>query len=85
MSIRNHVFADIGKKCFANNIVPFIIEEDIKAFYYRGIAEWGNEKGYLLDTCLSAQDKFKTVLEYFRINKARDSTLRQKAENPTPN
>lgn len=55
------------KECLANNVVPFIIADDMKAFYYRGLAEWDNEKGYLTDTCLAAQDKFKEVLDYFRI------------------
>ena len=55
------------KECLRNNIVPFIIEDDIKMFYYRGLKEWQNERGYLRDTCLSAQDKFKKYLEYFRI------------------
>lgn len=55
------------KECLRNNIVPFIISEDLKLFYYRGLHEWNNEKGYLTDTCLSAQDRFKAVLDYFRI------------------
>ena len=55
------------KECLRNDIVPFIIEDEIKQFYYRGLAEWKNEKGYLMGTCLSAHDKFKTYLEYFRI------------------
>ncbi len=55
------------KECLRNNIVPFIIEDDIKLFYYRGLKEWENERGYLRDTCLSAQDKFKKYLDYFRI------------------
>lgn len=55
------------KECLKHNIVPFIIEDDIKMFYYRGIKEWNSEKGYLIDTCLSAQDKFKAYLDYFRI------------------
>ena len=55
------------KECLKHNIVPFIIEDDIKLFYYRGLTEWSNEKGYLMDTCLSAQDKFKKHLNYFRI------------------
>ena len=55
------------KECLKNNIVPFIIEDDIKMFYYRGLKEWSQEKGYLTDTCLSAQDTFKTYLDYFRI------------------
>ena len=49
------------------NIVPFIIEDNLKMFYYRGLKEWNNEKGYLTDTCLSAQDKYKAHLDYFRI------------------
>lgn len=55
------------KECLRNNIVPFIIDDDIKTFYYRGLKEWQNERGYLRDTCLSAQDKFKKCLDYFRI------------------
>ena len=55
------------KECLKHNIVPFIIEDDIKLFYYRGLKEWSAEKGYLIDTCLSQQDKFKKYLEYFRI------------------
>lgn len=55
------------KECLKNNIVPFIIEDNLKLFYYRGLKEWNNEKGYLRDTCLTAQDKYKTWLEYFRI------------------
>lgn len=55
------------KECLKHNIVPFIIEDDIKMFYYRGLKEWNNEPGYLTDTCLSAQDKFKKYLDYFRI------------------
>lgn len=55
------------KECLKNNIVPFIIEDDLKMFYYRGLKEWNNEKGYLLDTCLTAQDRFKVYLDYFRI------------------
>ena len=55
------------KECLRNNIVPFIIEDDIKMFYYRGLHEWKSERGYLLDTCLTAQDPFKSVMEYFRI------------------
>ena len=55
------------KECLRNNIVPFIIEDDIKMFYYRGLREWQNERGYLRDTCLSAQDRFKKYLDYFRV------------------
>lgn len=55
------------KECLKNNIVPFIIDENIKLFYYRGLSEWNSEQGYLIDTCLTAQDKFKKYLDYFRI------------------
>ena len=55
------------KECLKYNIVPFIIDENLKLFYYRGLKEWDNEKGYLIDTCLTAQDKYKAYLDYFRI------------------
>ena len=55
------------KECLKYNIVPFIIEDNLKLFYYRGLKEWDNEKGYLMDTCLTAQDKYKAYLDYFRI------------------
>ena len=55
------------KECLKYNIVPFIIEDNLKMFYYRGLKEWDNEKGYLTDTCLTAQDKYKAYLDYFRI------------------
>ena len=55
------------KECLRHNIVPFIISDDLKIYYYRGLREWRNEKGYLRDTCLTAQDRFKKVLDYFRI------------------
>ena len=55
------------KECLKYNIVPFIIEDDLKMFYYRGLAEWETEKGYLRDTCLTAQDRYKVYLDYFRI------------------
>lgn len=55
------------KECLKYNIVPFIIEDNLKMFYYRGLKEWSNEKGYLTDTCLTAQDKYKAYLDYFRI------------------
>ena len=56
------------KECLKYNIVPFIIEDNLKLFYYRGLKEWDNEKGYLTDTCLTAQDKYKAYLDYFRID-----------------
>ena len=55
------------KECLKYNIVPFIIEDNLKMFYYRGLKEWNNEKGYLTDTCLTAQDQYKAYLDYFRI------------------
>ncbi len=55
------------KDCLKYNIVPFIIDEELKLFYYRGLKEWENEPGYLRDTCLTAQDKFKIYLDYFKI------------------
>ena len=55
------------KECLANGHVPFIITEDLKFFYYRGLKEWNNVRGYLIDTCLAAQDNFKAMLDYFRI------------------
>lgn len=55
------------KECLKYNIVPFIIEDNLKMFYYRGVKEWNNEKGYLTDTCLTAQDQYKAYLDYFRI------------------
>lgn len=55
------------KECLKYSIVPFIIEDNLKMFYYRGLKEWGREKGYLIDTCLTAQDRYKAYLDYFRI------------------
>lgn len=55
------------KECLKYNIVPFIIEDNLKMFYYRGLKECNNENGYLTDTCLTAQDKYKEYLDYFRI------------------
>ena len=55
------------KECLKYNIIPFIIEDDMKMFYYRGLAEWETEKGYLRDTCLTAQGRYKAYLDYFRI------------------
>ena len=55
------------KECLKYNIVPFIIEDNLKMYYYRGLKEWDNEKGYLRDTCLTAQDRYKQYLDYFEI------------------
>ena len=54
-------------QCLQSNTVPFIITDDLRLFYYRGIQNWGNINGYLRDTCLTAQDNFKGVLDYYRI------------------
>ncbi len=55
------------KECLACGIVPFIITEELKLFYYRGLREWGSVNGYLTDTCLTAQDHYKVLLDYFKI------------------
>lgn len=55
------------KECLANAIVPFIITEELKVYYYRGLKEWGKVNGYLTDTCLAAQDAYKAALDYFKI------------------
>ena len=55
------------KECLRSGVVPFIITDELKMFYYRGLHEWGHIDGYLIDTCLSAQDQFKAELDYFRI------------------
>lgn len=74
---KTRTFADDGngrvgrlilfKECLKYNIVPFIIEDNLKLFYYRGLKEWDHEKVFLMDTCLTAQDRFKAYLDYFRI------------------
>ncbi|SRR5690554_2239712 len=53
------------RECLKNNIVPFIIDDNHKQFYYRGLKEYPNIKGYLVDTCLSAQDTYKEWVKYF--------------------
>lgn len=55
------------KECLANDIVPFIITDELKMFYYRGLREWDHMNGYLTDTCLTAQDQYKEILNYFGI------------------
>ena len=56
------------KECLRYGIVPFIIEDTKKMFYYRGLSEWENEPGYLIDTCLDGQDTFKSLLDFFEID-----------------
>ena len=55
------------KECLRNNIVPFIIDEELKMFYYRGLSERTLKSGFLTNTRLMAQDKFKRYLDYFKI------------------
>ena len=55
------------KECLACGFVPFIITDELKYFYYRGLQQWNSVRGYLLDTCLTAQDRYKALLDYFRI------------------
>lgn len=62
------------KECLKYNIVPFIIDEELKLFYYRGLKEWSSEHGYLRDTCLMAQDKFKLYLTYFKIHYEKENS-----------
>ena len=73
---RIHSFQDgngrIGRllmfwQCLASGVVPFIITENLRLFYYRGINEWGKTDGFLRDTCLTAQDEYKKILNYFQI------------------
>ena len=55
------------KECLANCQVPFIITDELKMFYYRGLQEWPRTRGYLMDTCLTAQDLYKQVMDYFQV------------------
>lgn len=55
------------KECLSSSVVPFIITEELKMFYYRGLQQWDTKRGYLLDTCLSAQDSYKSIMDYFKI------------------
>ena len=54
-------------QCLQSGIAPFIITEDLRLFYYRGIQNWGKVNGFLQDTCLTAQDNYKALLDYFGI------------------
>ena len=73
---RIHPFQDgngrIGRlvmfwQCLKADVVPFIITEELRLYYYRGIQQWGRVNGYLRDTCLTAQDNYKALLDYFKI------------------
>jgi len=55
------------KECLSNGIVPFIITDDLKMFYYRGLKNWPAIPGYLRDTCLAAQDNYAAIMDYFKI------------------
>lgn len=67
------------KECLKNNIIPFVIDEEHRLFYYRGLKEYPNTKGFLIDTCLSCQDKFKEILKYFEISsKNQNSNFKKK-------
>ena len=55
------------KECLRWGIVPFIITDELKFYYYRGLSEWSEEEGFLMDTCLAAQDAFKRALDRFGI------------------
>jgi Fic family protein len=57
----------ILKECLKNNIVPFVILDSKKMFYYRGLKNWNQQRGWLLDTCLDGQDTVKAYLDYFGI------------------
>ncbi len=54
-------------QCLQGNVVPFITTENLRLFYYRGLQNWGHINGFLRDTCLSAQDEYKKLLEYFQV------------------
>lgn len=55
----------IFRECLRNNITPFIIDESHKQYYYRGLKEFSSTRGYLIDTCLSAQDVYASWIKYF--------------------
>lgn len=56
------------KECLRNGIVPFIIDSSHKGYYYQGLSRWEEERGFLIETCRSAQDRYRGYLEYFRIS-----------------
>jgi Fic family protein len=70
----------IFKECLKHSIIPFIIDEEHKNYYYRGLQEFKNTPGYLIDTCLSAQDRYKEHLAYFHL----DQDMPVKEQNKRP-
>jgi len=56
------------KECLRHGIIPFTIDEEIKMFYYRGLNEWNETRGYLIDTCKTGQDKYKRMLNVYDIS-----------------
>lgn len=71
-----HPFQDVNgrvgrlislKECLHHNVIPFVIEDSKKSYYYRGLSEWQNEKGYLIDTCLDGQDTFVKLMDILEI------------------
>jgi Fic family protein len=70
----------IFKECLKHDIIPFIIDEEQKNYYYRGLQEFKDTPGYLIDTCLSAQDRYKEHLSYFHI----DQDMPVKKQNKRP-
>ena len=65
------------KECLRSGIVPFIIDDELKLFYYRGLQEWTNDRGYLRDTCHAAQDQFRRILDYFRIEYTGENDIKK--------
>ena len=61
------------KECLRNHIIPFIIEDTKKAYYYRGLSEWKNERGWLTDTCLDGQDTFRNLMKMLEIPETEDA------------
>lgn len=60
------------KECLKHRVVPFIIEDSKKGFYYRGLSNWDNEKGYLIDTCSHGQDTVRAILKVFEIKNGKE-------------
>jgi Fic family protein len=71
----------IFKECLKHNIIPFIIDEEHKNYYYRGLREFKDTPGYLTDTCLSAQDRYKEYLAYFQLGE--DVPVKKQEKRPS--